>query len=56
MIVWVGIISDNTIIGLYFFNGNVNGQSYVNVINTDTVPHLHARYGQGRNGAVPHLS
>ena len=48
----IGLISNNTIIGSYISNGNVNRQSCMNMINTHTVPQLHARYVQGRNGGL----
>jgi hypothetical protein len=54
LMVWVGMIGNNHIIGPYFFQQNVNGQSYLQMINQYVVPAL-ARYGLGRNGAIPRL-
>ena len=53
VMVWCGLIGDNTIVGPYFFRGNVNGQSYLDMINLFVVPALSAKYGVQRNGAIP---
>ena len=51
LVVWVGLVGDNTIISPFFFHGNVNEDSYLQMINNQVVPELQ-RYGRGRNGAV----
>lgn len=38
--VWVGITGDNHIIGPFFIRGNVNGNTYLNLINNQVVPEL----------------
>jgi len=55
VMVWVALIGDNTIIGPYFFNQNVNGASYLQMIDQFVVPKLVRRYGQGNHGSIPRL-
>ena len=52
IMVWVGLLGDNTIIGPYIFQQNVNGQTYLDMINNFVVPQLAAKYGHGRNGSI----
>ncbi len=51
--VWIGLCGDNTIFGPTFFDNNVNGLVYLDMINNDIVPELHQRYGTLRNSAIP---
>lgn len=55
VMVWVGLCGDNLIVGPYFFQQNVNAQSYLQMINQYVLPQLQARYGQFANGAVRRL-
>ena len=52
VMVWVGLVGDNTIIGPYFFDENVNGQTYGNMVNNFVVPALVQKFGQARRGSV----
>ena len=46
LMVWVGIVGDNTIIGPYIFNQNVTRCSYYDMINRVVVAHIPTKYGQ----------
>ena len=50
--VWCGLVGDNTIFGPYIFQGNVNGQAYIDIIITFLLPLLTGKYGMQRNGAI----
>ena len=49
--VWAGLCGDGRIIGPYFFEGNVNGQAYLQMIDDFVIPELVANYGVQLNGA-----
>ena len=53
VMVWIGMIGDNTIIGPYFFHANITGQTYLDMINRYVVPQLVRRYGRRQNGSIP---
>ncbi len=53
--VWIGLVGDGHIIGPIFFDRNVNGAAYLQMLNNDVTPNLVVRYDQQRNGAIPHL-
>ena len=55
VMVWAGLIGNNTIIGPYVFNQNVNGRTYLDMINQFVVPQLTRQFGQRRNGSIPRL-
>ncbi|XP_031636066.1 uncharacterized protein LOC116348960 [Contarinia nasturtii] len=61
VIVWTGII-DKTIIGPYFFDGNVNGDSYLEMLTDYLLPTLHANGFNSadicymHDGAPPHFA
>ena len=38
--VWIGLCGEGTLIGPYFFAGNVNGQSYLQLLNQMVIPEL----------------
>jgi len=38
--VWVGLCGDGGLIGPYFFQGNVNGASYLEMLNNYVIPEL----------------
>ena len=51
LLVWIGLVGDNSIIGPFFFDGNINGDTYLQMINHQVVPELQ-RYGIQGNGAL----
>ena len=36
--VWVGLYGNGNMSGSFFFDGNVNGQSYLNLLNDEVIP------------------
>ena len=50
--VWCGLTS-NRIIGPYFFDGNVNGAAYLNMIDNFVQPQLINLFGLNQNGSIP---
>ena len=52
--VWIGLV-DNNVIGPYFYDANVNGPNYLDMINNQVVPELHRLYGRTRVGDVPRI-
>lgn len=59
--VWLGVI-DESIVGPYYFNGTVNSQSYLNMLEQFVMPELN-RLGKNSNeiiymhdGAPPHIT
>ena len=42
--VWVGLCGDGTIIGPYYFDGNVNGNEYLQMLNALVIPELALNY------------
>ena len=52
VMVWVGLIHNNTIIGPYFYSQTVHQHSCRCMINQYVVPQLAAKYGQGSNGCM----
>ena len=36
--VWIGFCGNGNILGPFFFDGNVNGQSYLNLLNDEVMP------------------
>jgi hypothetical protein len=55
VMVWVGLIGNNAIIGPYVFHQNVNGRTYLDLINQFVVPQLTRQFGQRHNGSIPRL-
>ena len=51
LLVWTGLVGDNSIIGPFFFDVNINGDTYLQMINHQVVPELQ-RYSIQGNGAV----
>jgi hypothetical protein len=43
--VWAGICGNGCLVGPYFFEGNVNGRSYLEMIENFVLPHLIRNYG-----------
>ena len=50
--VWVGMLGNNTLLGLYFFHGTLNAANYLAMLDNQVIPELHRQFGQGRNGSV----
>ena len=50
--VLAAITGNNQLIGPVFINGNLNGVSYLNIINNTLEPELRRIFGQQRNGAI----
>ena len=50
--VWVGLMGTGDIVGPFFFNGNIDGESYLQMINQQVVPALQRmrRFGPNRDG------
>ena len=38
--VWVGLFRNGEMLGPFFFDGNVNGQSYLNLLNVEVIPSM----------------
>ena len=41
---WAGLCGNGTIIGPFFFDVNINGQTYLNVINEEIVPQMQMHF------------
>ena len=52
LVVWMGIMGNNTVLGPVFVDGNLNAQKYLDIINGTIVPHLTRQYGAFQNGAI----
>jgi hypothetical protein len=55
VMVWLGLIGNNSIIGPYVFHQNVNGHTYLDMINQFVVQQLTHQFGQRCNGSIPRL-
>ena len=55
VVVFMGISGGNHIIGPVFYDGNINGQLYLDTINQVVAPRLAQLYGQQRNGTIPRV-
>lgn len=54
--VWIGLTGRGDIIGPYFFDGNVNGTTYLRMIETTAVPGIRQHYGaQLRRGRFANI-
>ena len=51
--VWVGLSSNGVIIGAFFFEQNVNGQAYLQMINEEVVPQMEIHFQRQQNWNVP---
>lgn len=52
VMVFAGMVGNNTLIGPVFVNGNMNGQRYLDIINTHVAPTLRRINGVQNNGAI----
>jgi hypothetical protein len=48
--VWAGLFGGCQIVGPYFFEGNVNGNSYLAMLTEFVVPNIRDQLGVGNNG------
>ena len=48
--VWAALFGGCQIVGPYFFEGNVNGNSYLAMLNEFVVPNIRDQLGVGHNG------
>ncbi len=53
--VWIGLCGNGVIIGPFFFQRNVNGQAYLQMINQDVIPQLQLHFVQQENGSFHRL-
>ena len=53
--VWLGLCGNGQIIGPFFFERNVNGHMYLQMINHDVVPQLEALFGRKVGGVFRRL-
>ena len=49
--VWVGLCGNGSLLGPFFFQGNLNGQDYLNLINESVVPAMEQIFPRQRRGA-----
>ena len=50
--VWAALVGDGTLIGPFFFDGNLNGNGYLRMLRTDILPIIAQKFGQHANGAI----
>ena len=56
LMVWMGVCGNGTVLGLFFFDGNVNGAKYLEMLNEEVFPQLIAAFGhQFANGSFSRL-
>ena len=51
-VVWIGLVRNN-LIGPYFFDGNVNGPTYLEMLNNFVLPQVENIFGVNQNGSIP---
>lgn len=49
--VWIGLCGNGSLLGPFFFEGNLNGQAYLNMINDFVVPEMDQIFPRQRRGA-----
>ena len=52
LVVWIGLVTSN-LIGSYFFDGNVNGQAYLEILKNFVLPEVENIFGGNQNGSTP---
>ena len=52
LVVWIGLVRSN-LLGPYFFDGNVNGQAYLEMLNNFMLPEVENIFGVNQNGSLP---
>ena len=52
LVVWIWLVRNN-LIGPYFFDGNVNGQAYLEILNHFVLPQVENIFGVNQNGSIP---
>ena len=53
--VWVGLCGNGVVLGPFFFDANVNGQTYLRMINEQVVPQLENNFPRQENGMFRYL-
>ena len=53
--VWIGLCGNGQIIGPFFFNRNIDGLNYLQMINTDVIPQLQQHFQRQAGGAFRNL-
>ena len=53
--VWAAVCGNGTILGPYFFDANMNGQTYLNMINDDVVTEMMLRYNMVHHVTKPDM-
>ena len=53
--VWMGLVGNGVIIGPLFFDRNVNGQSYIRMLDNDVVPYLKQHFQRQLQGVFTRL-
>ena len=53
--VWVGLCGNGQIIGPFFFNRNIDGLNYLQMINNDVIPQLQQHFQRQAEGAFRNL-
>ena len=53
--VWCGLCGNGTLIGPVFFNGNLNGEAYLRLINEEIVPELEREFHRDADGTFPRI-
>lgn len=53
--VWVGLCGNGVVIGPFFFERNVNGQAYLQMINDHVVPQMEVHFEREQNGTFRYL-
>ena len=51
-LVWIGLVR-NSLIGPYFFDGNINGQAYLEMLNNLVLPQAENIFRVNQNGSIP---
>ena len=56
LMVWMGVCGNGTVLGPFFFDGNVNGAKYLEMLNEEVFPILIAAFGhQFANGSFSRM-
>lgn len=49
--VWIGLCGNGSLVGPYFFEGNINGRAYLDMLNNFIVPEMEQIFPRQRRGA-----
>ena len=53
LVVWIGLVRNNLIGSYFFFDGNVNGQAYLEMLNNFLLPQVANIFDVNQNGSIP---